>query len=185
MSFTQRARRAQIIEETVQLVAEKGYSGATLSGIAQRAGISKPAVLHHFSTKGAVVEAAYHDVLQRLVDHVAKAVAAAPAEHGPAAYIREMIHYLATNPHHVRMIIESLSNQGGDRDSSARWRPLADIIASARTARRLDPNCQNRTTALIIGGAIDSIITEQLHDPDYDSATAAEHLIKLVETSYR
>ena len=48
MTFTRRARKAQIIEMTIELVAEKGYAGTTLSGIAERSGITKAAVLYHF-----------------------------------------------------------------------------------------------------------------------------------------
>src|SRR5690606_4747458 len=91
VTFTQRLRRAQIIEKTVELVAEKGYAGVSLSGIAERAGISKPAVLYHFSSKTAVVDAAYEHVLHELVARVGAAVEAAPAADGPAHNASSMI----------------------------------------------------------------------------------------------
>ncbi|MCI2264946.1 TetR/AcrR family transcriptional regulator [Sediminivirga luteola] len=184
-TFTQRGRRAQIVDVTVQLVAEKGYAGISLSGIAERAGITKPAVLYHFRSKAAVVEAAYQEVLQRLVGRVGQAVEEAAADEGAAAYIRSMVAYLDENPTHTRMIIEALSNQDTELDTASRWRPLAELIEAARAARGLDPDPDARTTAIVVGGGIDGIVAEKLQDPEYDSAAAAEHLIRILEGAWR
>ena len=73
-TLTRRVRRAQLIEVTVELVADKGYAGVSLSGIAERAGITKPAVLYHFSSKAEIVNAAYEHVLSALTTQVATAV---------------------------------------------------------------------------------------------------------------
>ncbi|RRR98749.1 TetR/AcrR family transcriptional regulator [Glycomyces terrestris] len=180
----QRLRQAQIIEKTVELVAEKGYAGVSLAGIAERAGITKPAVLYHFPSKSAVVDAAYEHVLQELVSHVGAAVEAASAEDGPAAYAISMIEHLSVNRHHTRMIIEALGNSDAERDSAARWRPLAQLVQTARSARGLAPDPDSRTTALIVGGAIDSIVTEKLQDPDYDTGAAAARLAALIDATY-
>ncbi|MCH7232317.1 TetR/AcrR family transcriptional regulator [Glycomyces sp. L485] len=183
-TFAQRHRRAQIIEKTIELVAEKGYAGVSLSGIAERAGITKPAVLYHFSSKAAVVDAAYEHVLHELVSHVGAAVEAASAEEGPAAYASSMIEYLSVNRRHTRMIIEALSNSDAERDTAARWKPLAQLIQAARRTRGLAPDPDSRTTALIIGGAIDAIVTEKLQDPAYDTRNAAAQLTALIDATY-
>lgn len=183
-TFIRRARRSQIIETTIDLVAEKGHAGVSLSGIAERIGITKPAVLYHFPSKNAVMWAAYEQVLHGLVTHVGDAVDAASAENGPSVYARSMIGYLSARPRHVRMITESLSVQEDERDTSARWGPLAQIIQQARRARGLEPDPDGRTTALIIGGAIDSIVSEKRYDPDYDAHSAAERLVGLIEAAY-
>lgn len=184
VTFIQLQRRAQIIEKTIELVAEKGYAGVSLAGIAERAGITKPAVLYHFPSKTAVVNAAYEHVLHGLVSHVGAAVEASAPADGPAGYASSMIEYLSVNSRHTRMIIEALSNNDDERDSSARWKPLAQLVQDARSARALDPDADSRTTALIIGGAIDSIVTEKLHDPGYDTAAAAEQLTAFIESIY-
>lgn len=184
VTFTQRLRRAQIIEKTVELVAEKGYAGVSLSGIAERAGITKPAVLYHFSSKTAVVDAAYEHVLHELVERVGAAVEAAPAADGPAYYAGSMIEHLSVNRHHARMIIEALSNSDAESGTAARWKPLAQLVQAARSARGLVPDPDSRTTALIIGGAIDSIVAEKLQDPGYDTGAAAARLTALIDATY-
>ncbi|WP_300265406.1 TetR/AcrR family transcriptional regulator [Microbacterium sp.] len=184
LTLTERARRSQLIAATIDLVAERGYAGASLAGIAQNAGITKAAVLYHFPSKAHLVRAAYEHVIDALVQEVAGAVESVEVGDGPAAYIRSMISHLHEHPHHTRMIIEAMTHDEGDGDSAERWRPLADIIAAAHPVRAADEgNAKN--TAIIIGGAINAIVAERLQDPDYDTAAAAEQLVRMVERSTR
>jgi TetR/AcrR family transcriptional regulator len=182
LTLIERARRAQLIEVTIELVADRGYAGASLAAIAERAGITKAAVLYHFPTKAAVVRAAHEHVLTALVADVAAAVEAADTANRPAAYVRSMVGHLREHPRHTRMIIEAMVHDDGDHDPAARWRPLAQLIDAARLARG-GGDIDTRTTAIIVGGGIDAIVAEQLHDPDYDTAAAAEHLIEMLDTT--
>ncbi|WP_307869089.1 helix-turn-helix domain-containing protein [Micromonospora sp. C95] len=183
LTLIERARRAQLIEVTIELVADRGYAGASLAAIAERAGITKAAVLYHFPTKAAVVRAAHEHALAALVAAVAAAVEAADTANRPAAYVRSMVGHLREHPRHTRMIIEAMVHDDGDHDPAARWRPLAELIDAARVARGGDDDIDTRTTAIIVGGGIDAIVAEQLHDPDYDTAAAAEHLVEMLDTA--
>ncbi|WP_420111139.1 TetR/AcrR family transcriptional regulator, partial [Pseudactinotalea sp.] len=170
LTFIEQARRAQLIEVTIAMVAEHGYSGTSLSRIAGGAGITKAAVLYHFPTKDAVVDAAYQHVLTALVTRLAGAVEAADLAHGPAVYVRTMIAHLHEFPEHTRMLTEALTNAATqEQDTSARWQGLAQIMAAARVARGLDGDADLRTLAIVVGGAIDAIIGERLRDPSYDT----------------
>lgn len=182
LTLTERARRRQLIDVTIDLVADTGYAGTSLAGIARSAGITKAAVLYHFPSKAQLVRAAYEHVIGALVTDVAAAVESAEAGDGPAAYIRSMIGHLREHPRHTRMIIEAMTNDQGDDDPAERWRPLAQIIAAARDARGAVAQ-DDRTTAIIIGGAINAIVAERLHDPDYDTAAAAERLIHMIDSA--
>ena len=179
-TLTEQARRAQLIDVTTRVIAEHGYAGASLSRIAEAAGITKAAVLYHFRSKDAVVRAAYEHALADLVDHVGGAVEAAGVEEAPAAYVRSMVGYLRDHPHHTRVVVEALSHDGGERHSRERWGPLADLMGAARRARGLRTNLDLRTAALVVGGGIDAIIAEHLDHPDYDPATAAELLVTML-----
>ncbi|MGV8872302.1 MAG: TetR/AcrR family transcriptional regulator [Rhodococcus sp. (in: high G+C Gram-positive bacteria)] len=181
-SFIERTRRAQLIDVTIDSVDRYGYSKVSLARIADSAGITKAAVLYHFRTKDAVVEAAYRFVLDALVTDVAAAVDAVEAEDGPQAYVRAMVGHLRAHPRHTRMLIEALGNSALGHTPEQRWRPLADIIdASARV--RCVQGVDARTIAIITGGAIDAIVTECLHDPEYDSAAAADSLAAMLDAA--
>ncbi len=77
LTFVEEARRRQIVDCTIDLMADRGYAGTALSAIAGRAGISKGAVLYHFASKGKVIEAALMHVYTNLAavvgDRVEKA----------------------------------------------------------------------------------------------------------------
>ncbi|WP_231972222.1 TetR/AcrR family transcriptional regulator [Nocardiopsis alborubida] len=187
LTLTEQARRAQLIDVTVRLIAEHGDAATSLARIAEAAGITKAAVLYHFRSKDALVRAAHESALTGLVEHVGRAVESADAEQAPAAYIRSMVGYLRDHPGHTRVVIAAVSDD--DRRSSERWRPLADLMAAARRARGTDSGTEGpalegtdlRTMALIVGGGIDAIVAEHLDHPDYDPLAAAEELVTMLD----
>ena len=55
------ARRVQLIEVTIDSLAEVGFVGTTLAEIARRAGVSPGLVAHYFGDKDGLLEAAFRD----------------------------------------------------------------------------------------------------------------------------
>jgi AcrR family transcriptional regulator len=53
-----RATQQRLLEATVECLVEHGWSGATTTMIAERAGVSRGAQLHHYPTRAALVLAA-------------------------------------------------------------------------------------------------------------------------------
>ncbi|MGC0143390.1 TetR/AcrR family transcriptional regulator [Pseudactinotalea sp. Z1732] len=181
LTFTEQARREQLVGVTIELVAERGYAGTSLAGIAAAAEITKAAVLYHFGSKDAVVQAALDCVLDSLVAEVGEAVAEAEPADRPAVYVRTMIAHLHRHPRHIRMMAEALINQPQDLDRGRRWRDLAAIMAEARRDRRRPGDADLRSLAIIVGGGIDAIMRERLVDPAYDTAGAAHELVRMME----
>jgi TetR/AcrR family transcriptional regulator len=195
-SRIERERRAQLIATTIDLVTEHGYAAASLARIAQAAGVAKGTVVYHFTTKDAVLKAAYQHVLTALVTDVGQAVDEVPSEQAPAAYVRRMIGHFAEHPEHARMIVEARLHQAAQDDdtpagaaghaAAARWQPVADLLAEARRARgRTGDRAGDRdlrTLAILVGGMIDAVVAESLDDPTYDMEAAAETIVRLLET---
>ena len=50
-TFTETARRAQIIAAAIDTIAELGYGQASLARIAETAGTSKGVIIYHFGGK--------------------------------------------------------------------------------------------------------------------------------------
>ncbi|PSK91843.1 TetR family transcriptional regulator [Murinocardiopsis flavida] len=189
-SITERARREQLIGLTIALIAERGYAATSLASIAAAASISKAAVLYHFSSKQAVIEAAYRSVLHDLTEHVGPRVEAAA---GPGAAVEEyaaaMIGYMADHPDHVRVIAEALGDPddtgiGDSPGSAARWGALAALIEHAQDAGEYRP-ADARTQAIMINGAIDAVVAESLNDDGYRLADAADSVVDLVRRAAR
>ncbi|MFC0623481.1 TetR/AcrR family transcriptional regulator [Kribbella deserti] len=181
LTITEQARRAQLIAVTVDLVAEVGYAGASLAKIAERADLTKAAVLYYYPSKNALVETARDEVLGALITAVGAAVDATRPEDWPAAYVRSMIGHLRDNPRHTRMIVEAAIHTGEPADPASRWRALADLLAAARRARGLTGDVALRSAAIVIGGAIDGIVSEHMNDPDYDTTPPTELVVTMIE----
>ena len=65
------ATRERLLEATVACLAEYGYSGTTVSRIAERAGVTRGAQVHHYPTKDVLVVAAIRHVAEKLAGQVA------------------------------------------------------------------------------------------------------------------
>lgn len=74
-TFTERARRAQLLGAAIDTVTEVGYPRASLSAIAHRAGVAKSAIVYYFSTKDALLLAVVDHVFGELDALLARAVA--------------------------------------------------------------------------------------------------------------
>lgn len=192
LSLIERTRRAQLIDVTIELVAEHGYAATSLTRIAQAAGITKGAVLYYFPSKNAVIAAARDQVLAELVTDVGAAVDSSPVANAPAVYVRRMVGHLDENPRRARMIVEAglheaslprgdEQDDGGRSASALRWQPLVTLLQHARQARGLAPASDLRALAIAMGGAIDGLIAEKLEDPSYDAVAAAETIVRMLE----
>ena len=63
-------RKSQLIEVTIDSLAEVGYVGSTLAQIASRAGVSPGLVAHYFDDKEGLLEAAFRTLGRRLAEGV-------------------------------------------------------------------------------------------------------------------
>lgn len=186
-TFTEQARREQLLSVTVDQVASRGVAGASLARIAEAAGITKAAVLYHFTSKDALIAAAHAHVLESLVTVVGAAVDAADTADRPIAYVRSMIAHLRDHPGHTGVLVAVAMNGTDDHTRPERWRPLAHLLeeaASAAGAGRFT-GARARALAVIVGGAIDGIVAEQVDDEEFDVDQAADLLVGLLQSCLR
>jgi AcrR family transcriptional regulator len=184
LTYTEQARRAQLIGVTIDLVARHGYAGTSLARIAEAAGISKAAVLYHFPSKDAVVRAAYAEVIDGLTTHVGGAVAAESGAGAVRAYVRSLVGHLAAHPDHTRMVVEAIGGDTGVSDTPqapSRRAAVAGLIEAAVAAGDYRAGTDATSVAVIVNGAVDAIVAERLTDPSFDAAGAADHLIDLLD----
>ena len=64
------SRRRQLIEVTIDSLAELGFVGTTLAQIAGRAGVSPGLVAHYFGDKDGLLDAAFRSLARRVAHHV-------------------------------------------------------------------------------------------------------------------
>ena len=87
---TQAERRAStrslLVRATVNCLVELGYASTTTQEVQNRAGVSRGALTHHFTTKAELVVAAVDHLYEEFSESVRQAAAALPAD--PAARVR-------------------------------------------------------------------------------------------------
>ena len=87
---TQAERRAStrsaLVRATVECLVELGYARTTTQEVQTRAGLSRGALTHHFTTKADLVVAAVDHLYEEFSESVRKAAASLPAD--PATRIR-------------------------------------------------------------------------------------------------
>jgi AcrR family transcriptional regulator len=87
-------RREEILEQFVELVADKGYDGTNLGELAARLGISKGTIVHHFTSKDRMLAESHLRYIRRRLAEARSLIAALPtAPERLAALIHAFILY--------------------------------------------------------------------------------------------
>src|SRR5580693_4677495 len=71
--------RGRLLDATVAWLFERGYAGTTTTEIANRAGVSRGAQLHHFPKKDELVVSALEHVFELRLSEMSAAVAERPS----------------------------------------------------------------------------------------------------------
>ena len=102
-----------MLDAIVELVAEHGYAGTTVGGIAARAGVSRTTFYEQFETKEDCFQAAYDAVCGRIVEAIAQAAGSIEDKReqlrtGIEAYLR----YCAEHPGSAATFIVEVHRAG-------------------------------------------------------------------------
>jgi AcrR family transcriptional regulator len=72
------AMRHRLLEATVDCLYEQGYAGTTTTAVAERAGVSRGAQLHHFPTKAELVATSVEYVMERRLEEFKASMTSLP-----------------------------------------------------------------------------------------------------------
>jgi AcrR family transcriptional regulator len=75
--LTAERRRAQLLTVALHLFAERGYTATTMDDIAEAAGVTKPLLYQHFSSKRSLYLELAHSVARDLLEAIAEATSRA------------------------------------------------------------------------------------------------------------
>ncbi|SEP53118.1 TetR/AcrR family transcriptional regulator [Amycolatopsis saalfeldensis] len=192
-SFIQAARRKQLVECAIEVIAEVGLARASTVRIARRAGVSRGVLTYHFRDRAELVE----QVVQSVYDLGAEALALPMARAGDPrqallAFIAGSIELYAAQPVAMAALTEIYADaRAADGVSRARHRrhgrEMSEMAAMLRAGQSqglfrdfdVDVMCSTIRSALdgalahILGGGRAEPYTTELQ-AIFDAATAAE-----------
>lgn len=90
--------RALLLDVTIECLAELGYGGATAQVIAERAGLSRGAQLHHFGSKMALVTQAMEHLFERRLDAFRSGFAELPRDGDLTAAALDLLWSMVSGP---------------------------------------------------------------------------------------
>ena len=127
-------RRRQLLDVSLEVFARRGFHSASMTEVAEAAGVTKPVLYQHFGSKRELYLELLDDVGQRLLEEVQKATAAAggPRQQvasGMAAYFR----FVADNENAFRLLFGG-DGREADPEFADAIRRVEDAIADAIAA---------------------------------------------------
>ena len=171
-SFIEEARRRQIVETAIQTIATQGYSQASLSEIAKKAGISKGVISYHFRGKEELIEEILRSLQKKPAEFVKERVASAgTALEKLAAYVAANFEFMkAHRVGYVALVALWGQRYGAFEESSLNaeaYEPsrhyLAHILEEGRKTGEMRP-LPVRTTASLVQAAIDGVMLQWVFD---------------------
>lgn len=191
-TFTETARRAQIVECAIETIAELGYHQASVRKIAERVGVAMSVVMYHFGNKDELVAAIVTELYRSLIEIMTPLVEMETTAAGKlAAHIRAHTGYIATHRSHQLALTEIASNYrsrtGGRLDQLSVDLPPAQLAELAKleleTIFTLGIETgefhalSTESMALAVRSAIGGALLKSTNDPDFDVRAYGEDLV--------
>lgn len=189
LSFTGAARRAQIIDATLAVIADQGYGSASYARIAERAGLSSTRLIsYHLSSKAELISACASQVISRIGEWTGAAVHAEKTAAGAlAAYITATVGFIDRNRAPMaaltRIVLAGALDYTPADDAEAAA-PLEDLLRRGQDSgefRAFDPAVMAHAVQRSIDGL--PFVLEQ--KPETDCAAYARELAALFELATR
>lgn len=184
-SFTTRARRVQIVEATVRVIARQGLSKASFGRIAVEAGLSSPGMIsYHFVDKDELLTVLCDTLLEDCATtiHAAVTATAGPAE-GLASYLAAFIRWQDGHRDEVAALWQLAAGwkRPGEQfafDEAPLTEPLRSVLRDGQAAGVLRSMHEDRVVQTVLCAV--KGYQQALHDdPDLDADAFAETLIDL------
>lgn len=197
-TFTEDARRRQIVDRAIEVIAEVGYAKASIRRIAERVGVAMSVVLYHFANKDDLVAAVVAEGYRSALDLMVPAVATETTARGKLrAYVGSHGEFIHTHRSRQLALAEIWSNHrsaDGLRPDQLGVDPQTqDELASIAPEAILESGQHSgefrafpvRSMALALRGALNSAVMQTLHDPTFDTRGYCRDVANLFDHATR
>jgi AcrR family transcriptional regulator len=155
--------RAQVLAVAVELFNEQGYDATSVADLAQRLGLTKSALYHHFDSKEQLLALALDEALsglEGLLDDPAIA-GAAPADR-LAGVLRGAVLVLVDRLPYVTLLLRVRGNSDVERAALERRRAfdhrVTQLVAEAQSAGSVRSDVDGAVVTRLVFGMVNSIV---------------------------
>jgi len=194
-TFTETARRAQIVAAAVETIAELGYAQTSLARIAERIGVSKGVISYHFARKEDLVREIIADVVALAVAYALPRVEAESTGRGKLrAAIESNVAFMGEYRQHMVALFEIVVNTRGEgrspnpamarvlQDSAA---ALRELLAAYQAAGEFRADFDPQVMATAIRAAIDAVPRRLVVEPGFDVTHYGRELADIFDLATR
>jgi AcrR family transcriptional regulator len=191
-TFTQTARRAQLVGCALDALAEVGYQQTTVAEVARRAGVSKGVVTYYFPARDELVWAVVAAVFASVGEHVGHRLEEAAPRQFVAVYLGAWVDYYRTCRREMMAIAEiwtSFRDANGRPHLDARTltseREMVEAALTAGQAEGTLGDFSPRVMAVTLKAALDGLLAQLALDPALDLDAYRDELIALFDRATR
>jgi len=188
-TFTEGARRAQIVQAAIEVIAEAGFRGATFARIARQAGLSSTGLIsYHFAGRDELIGEVVATVIGDIGAFMTRRMAGVS---GPSAALRAYIEgnaeFTAAHRAEMKALLEIFLNGSLPYDTDterAALSPVEEILRAGQRSgefRAFDPTVM----ATMIQRAVDGLPFLLAARPDLDVAAYAAEVVTTFELATR
>jgi len=191
-TFTQTARRAQLVGCAIDALVEVGYQQTTVAEVARRAGVSKGVVTYYFPARDDLIWAVVGAVFTSVGEQVGTRLEDVPPGQFVATYVGAWVDYYRTYHREMIAIAEiwtSFRDANGrphlDARTLGRERTLVETALTAGQAEGTLGEFSPRVVAVTLKAALDGLLAQLALEPDLDLDAYRDELIALFDRATR
>lgn len=187
-SFISTTRRAQILDATIEVIADEGFARASFGRIAERAGLSSTRLIsYHFAGKDELVGAVVEHVVREIGEFVgARVLAESTASGRLRAYVEAVVTFADEHRAEMRALLQVVMSgawsdgTAGPSDTSH----LEKILLAGQREGEMRA-FDVRVVASTVQRAVEGVPFQLMSEPDLDCAAYAAELVDLFDRATR
>jgi AcrR family transcriptional regulator len=182
--------RQGVLDVAVRAFNEFGYDATSMGTLADRLGLSKSAIYHHFPSKDHLLEAALDEALGGLEGVLAEGPAVTGAPSARLQHVlRRAVEVLVERLPYVTLLLRLRGNTDVERSALNRRREfdraVAALVVAARDAGELRDDIDPRIAERLLFGMINSIVEWYRPEGPEDAARLAEDVLAVAVDGLR
>lgn len=140
-------RRRELVEVTIDSLAEVGFVGTTLAQIAARAGVSPGLVAHYFDDKDGLLDAAFRSLARRV-----------------GSQVRARLRLVATPRGRIQAVIDAnLAPEEFDQRTGSAWLAFWGQVLHVERLKRIQSVYQRRTLSTLRNSLLKLVAQDEAH----------------------